>query len=61
VQKDQLRLMQEAIKAKLALNEIKGDLRLAGSRRTCEFESAKRDWLDRASRHGIIKDLELIK
>jgi hypothetical protein len=45
VKKDHLRLMQEAIKAKLALNEIKGDLRLL-AKDVREFESAKREWLD---------------
>lgn len=44
VHKDQLRLMQEAIKAKLALNEIKGDLRLL-AKEVREFESAKAEWL----------------
>lgn len=44
VRKDQLRLMQEAIKAKLALNEIKGDLRLL-AKEVREFESAKAEWL----------------
>lgn len=44
VQKDHLRLMQEAIKAKLALNEIKGDLRLL-AKEVREFEAAKAEWL----------------
>ncbi len=44
VKKDRLRLMQEAIKEKLALNEIKGDLRLL-AKDVREFESAKREWL----------------
>lgn len=44
VKKDQLRLMQEAIKAKLALNEIKGDLRLLAAD-VRNFEAAKRAWL----------------
>ena len=44
VRKDQLRLMQEAIKAKLALNEIKGDLRLL-AKEVREFEAAKAEWL----------------
>jgi hypothetical protein len=44
VKKDQLRLMQEAIKEKLALNEIKGDLRLL-AKDVKEFETAKREWL----------------
>lgn len=44
VKKDQLRLMQEAIKAKLALNEIKGDLRLL-AKEVREFEAAKAEWL----------------
>lgn len=44
VRKDQLRLMQEAIKAKLALNEIKGDLRLL-AKEVREFEAAKLEWL----------------
>ena len=44
VKKDQLRLMQESIKAKLALNEIKGDLRLL-AKDVREFEAAKRAWL----------------
>lgn len=44
VKKDRLRLMQETIKEKLALNEIKGDLRLL-AKDVKEFEIAKRDWL----------------
>jgi hypothetical protein len=44
VKKDQLRIMQETIKAKLALNEIKGDLRLL-AKEVREFEAAKADWL----------------
>lgn len=44
VRKDQLRIMQEAIKAKLALNEIKGDLRLL-AKEVNEFEAAKAEWL----------------
>lgn len=44
VRKDQLRLMQEAIKGKLALNEIKGDLRLL-AKEVREFEAAKAEWL----------------
>lgn len=44
VKKDQLRVMQEAIKAKLAMNEIKGDLRLL-AKEVREFEAAKAAWL----------------
>lgn len=44
VKKDQLRLMQENIKAKLALNEIKGNLALL-AREVQAFERAKADWL----------------
>jgi hypothetical protein len=58
VQKDQLRLMQEKIKAKLALNEIKGDLRLL-AHDVRAFEAAKRDWLV-AHRTRYHKGLELL-
>lgn len=44
VSKDRLRLMQEEIKAKLALNEIKGDLSLL-AKEVREFEAAKAAWL----------------
>jgi hypothetical protein len=44
VKKDQLRVLQEAIKAKLATNEIKGDLRLL-AKEVREFETAKAAWL----------------
>jgi hypothetical protein len=44
VRKDQLRLMQEDIKAKLALNEIKGNLALL-AREVQAFERAKAEWL----------------
>lgn len=44
LRKDELRLMQEAIKAKLALNEIKGDLRLL-AKEVREFDAAKAVWL----------------
>lgn len=44
VKKDGLRVMQEAIKAKLKLNEIKGDLRLL-AKEVREFEAAKAEWL----------------
>lgn len=44
VKKDDLRLMQETIKAKLKLNEIKGDLRLL-AKEVREFEAAKAVWL----------------
>lgn len=44
VKKDHLRLMQEDIKAKLALNEIKGNLALL-AREVQAFERAKSDWL----------------
>lgn len=48
VKKDELRVMQEAIKAKLKLNEIKGDLRLL-AKEVREFEAAKAAWL---AEHG---------
>lgn len=44
VRKDHLRLMQEDIKAKLALNEIKGNLALL-AREVQAFERAKAEWL----------------
>lgn len=44
VKKDQLRLMQEDIKAKLALNEIQGNLSLL-AREVQAFERAKAAWL----------------
>ncbi|GAB4438623.1 MAG: hypothetical protein OHK0011_21360 [Turneriella sp.] len=44
VKKDHLRLMQEDIKAKLALNEIKGNLALL-AREVQAFERAKIEWL----------------
>jgi hypothetical protein len=44
VKKDRLRIMQEDIKAKLALNEIKGDLALL-AREVQAFERAKAEWL----------------
>lgn len=44
VKKDHLRLMQEDIKAKLALNEIKGNLSLL-AREVQAFERAKANWL----------------
>jgi len=44
VEKDNLRLLQEAIKEKLALNEIKGDLHLL-AKEVREFEAAKAQWL----------------
>lgn len=44
VEKDNLRLMQEAIKEKLALNEIKGNLHLL-AKEVREFEAAKAHWL----------------
>jgi hypothetical protein len=44
VRKDNLRLMQERIKEKLALNEIKGNLRLL-AKEVREFEAAKAEWL----------------
>lgn len=51
VAKDKLRLMQEEIKAKLALNEIKGDLRLL-AKEVREFDAAKLAWLrDHADRY----------
>ncbi|AFM13363.1 hypothetical protein [Turneriella parva] len=58
VKKDRLRLMQESIKAKLALNEIKGDLRLL-AKDVREFETAKRAWLqDHRTRYH--KGLEIL-
>lgn len=44
VRKDNLRLMQEEIKRRLALNEIKGNLKLL-AKEVNEFENAKREWL----------------
>ena len=44
VRKDHLRLMQEEIKRRLALNEIKGNLKLL-AKEVSEFETAKKDWL----------------
>ncbi len=44
VRKDKLRLMQQDIKAKLALNEIKGNLALL-AREVQAFERAKAEWL----------------
>lgn len=44
VTKDKLRLMQEELKARLALNEIKGDLRLL-AKEVRAFEAAKNAWL----------------
>ncbi|MCX7633038.1 MAG: hypothetical protein N2Z22_06885 [Turneriella sp.] len=45
VKKDQLRLMQEEIKQKLALNEIQGNLSLL-AKEVRAFEAAKREWLN---------------
>lgn len=51
VKKDNLRLMQEEIKRKLALNEIRGDLSRV-QRDVREFEDAKKFWLaDHARRY----------
>lgn len=44
VKKNHLRLMQEEIKAKLALNEIKGDLKLL-AKDVRAFENSKAEWL----------------
>lgn len=58
VKKDALRVMQEAIKAKLALNEIKGDLRLL-AKEVREFEAAKAEWLaEHAARYH--KGMEIL-
>lgn len=62
VSKDRLRLMQEEIKAKLALNEIKGDLRLL-AKEVRAFENAKAQWLaEHAARYhnglGILTEAQ---
>lgn len=44
VRKDNLRIMQEEIKRKLALNEIRGNLNLL-AKEVREFEAAKKEWL----------------
>jgi len=49
VAKDNLRLIQEEIKRKLALNEIKGDLSKVASD-VRRFETAKKNWLRDHSR-----------
>lgn len=44
VRKDNLRIMQEEIKRRLSLNEIKGNLNLL-AKEVNEFEMAKKEWL----------------
>lgn len=57
IKKDQLRLMQEDIKARLALNEIKGDLSLL-ARQVQAFERAKAEWLQaHAARYHMLSEV----